>query len=608
MKKEKELRWNLDDVVAVADFEKLRKEIRGETKKAKTWIKKLRPEMSQKDFGAMVEWWQKLEEKVSRLVYLPHLMEEADQKNKLAKKLKIRANDTMLEYGKKMRPVDFWIKGLEVEGLKKLDDKNAKRLFEAVTDLRYVLELGRKLAKYSLNIREEEIVDNKDVYGIGTVLNLREMIETEMVYEFKIKGKKVRKIKTQGELSKYVRSEKREERKEAYRSLLTEQKKHIDKLQAVLVASVNNWDYESRLRGFKSPISRRNIANQVPDEAIEALLKTCSKKGEVFGKFWDYKAKNLGVKKLKRSDLYAPRQRRAGVGQRRAGESKKYEFEEAKKIVLETMYDFSEKFGKAGEKIIEDKHIDSHPRINKRSGAFCATVGPKISPYVLLNHDDGLRSVYTLAHELGHGIHSLYAKNHGVMAQQAGLPLSETASTLAETILFEKLLDKDQPSTRGRQGKADRNAMLWEKISDSYATILRQNYFVKFEIELHEKMKEGLGVKEISDMWMKGLKEQFMGKVEIEPMFAHEWSYIPHIVQAPFYCYAYSFGELLSLSLYKRYKEEGKSFVPKIERILEAGGSEDPDKILKRVGIEMRDENFWQGAFDIVEEWIDELV
>jgi oligoendopeptidase F len=589
-----EYKWNLNDIVEVKDFKKLKKEIRTKIKKTGYWSKKLKPEMSKKDFNLMMDWWQGLEEKVSRLAYLPHLMEEANQKNRLAKNLKIEANDTMLQYSKEIRPIAFWLKGLAVAGLKKLDDKNAKRLFEATTDLKWILEQGRRLAKYSLEIREEEIVDNKDVYGIETVLNLREMMETEMEYEMKVEGK-TRKIKTQGELMKYVHSEKKTEREGAYRSLFAEHKKHIDKLHAVLVSAVKNWDYEAKLRGFKSPISRRNVANQVPDEAIEALLKACTRKGEIFGKFWEYKAKNLGVNKLSRFDLYAPMKKKVEEKQ------KKYDFEETKRMVLETMYGFTERFGQAGEKIITDGHIDSHPRINKRSGAFCATVGPKITPYVLLNHDKTLRSVYTLAHELGHGIHSLYANCHGIMAQQSGLPLAETASTLAETVLFEKLLEKEN-------NKEAKKSMLWEKISDSYATILRQNYFIKFELELHEKMKNGLGIKETGELWLRGLKEQFGKRVEVDGVFANEWSYIPHIVASPFYCYAYSFGELLSLSLYKRYKKEGKSFVAKIEKILEAGGSEDPEKVLKRVGIEMKDESFWEGGFEIVEGWIDELI
>ncbi len=149
--------------------------------------------------------------------------------------------------------------------------------------------------------------------------------------------------------------------------------------------------------------------------------------------------------------------------------------------------------------------------------------------------------------------------------------------------------------------------MLSEKMSDSYASIIRQNYFVIFEIKAHEMMSKGIGAKELGEMWYETLEEQFGETVEVDKMFEAEWSYIPHIVHTPFYCYAYNFGELLSLSLYGKYKSEGDKFVPKLEKILAAGGSEDPDKILKEVGVDMRSKEFWQKGFEIVEGWQREL-
>jgi len=459
-----------------------------------------------------------------------------------------------------------------------------------VVDLEYVFNYGRKAAKYTLEQREEDIISNKDAYGLGAVTDLRDLIETEMIYDFYPKGGRKEKIKTQAELLVMVHSEKAEEREAAYRALFTEHKKHIDKLFLIYQAVVKNWDYEAELRGHKSPISMRNFASQVPNEAIETLLKVCTEEKGVFGRFFEFKAKEMGVKKLSRFDLYSPRKNK----------EKEYEFGEAKRLVLETMYDFSERFGRTAEKIFEDGHIDSHPRTNKRSGAFCATVGPAITPYVLLNHTKTLRSVYALAHELGHGVHSLYANKHRILAQGASLPLGETASTLAEMILFEKLLTEERD-------KEIKKTMLWEKMGDSFATILRQNYFAKFEIEAHKKFGEGLTVDELGELWMRGLKEQFGANVEVDPIFAYEWSYISYIFDSPFYSYAYSFGELLSLSLFGRYRKEGKSFGLEIEKILEAGGSEDPDKVLKRVGVDMRSEKFWRQGFEVIKRWQEKL-
>jgi oligoendopeptidase F len=267
---------------------------------------------------------------------------------------------------------------------------------------------------------------------------------------------------------------------------------------------------------------------------------------------------------------------------------------------LDSFRQFSEKFAEYGEKVITDQHIDSHPKVNKRSGAFCATVGPKITPYVLLNHTNTLRDVSTLAHEMGHAIHSQYANHHMPGSQHANLPLSETASTLGEMILFEKLLAIEKDPEIKKQ-------MLWEKIADSYATILRQNYFVMFEIEAHKLAAAGTTAKELCDLYLKNLREQFGKSVTVEPIFKYEWLYISHIFESPFYCYAYNFGELLSLSLYARYKKEGKSFVSKIEKILAAGGSKDPSVVLKDVGIDVESEEFWRGGFRIVENLQKEL-
>ncbi len=590
MKKIKELKWRLDDIVTMEKFDKLEKEIKKEVGRAGGWIEKLKPEMSGKDFREMVDWWQGLEEMISRLMYRPYLMETTDSKDQQAKLLKAKASDITLFYGRKLRPMAHWLKGKNVDGLKRLDDENAKRLFTAVADLKCVFVHGRKAAKYTLEQREEDIISNKDTYGLETVMDLRNLIETEMVYDFCPKGGRRRKIGTREELLVMVHSEKAEKREAAYRALLTEHKKHIDKLFLIYQSVVKNWSYEAKLRGYKSPIAMRNFANQVPDEAVETLLRVCTEEREVFGSFFELKAREMGVKKLNRFDLYCPRK----------GKEKRYGFGEAKRLVLETMYDFSKRWGRAGEKIFNEGHIDSHPRVNKRGGAFCATVGPTVTPYVLLNHTKTLNSVYALAHELGHGVHSLYANKHRILAQGAGLPLAETASTMTEMLLFEKLLTEEQDGDI-------KKTMLWKKMGDAFAAILRQNYFTKFEVEAHERFSKGLTVEELGGLWMKGLREQFGNSVEIDPIFAYEWGYVSHLFDNPFYCYAYSFGELLSLSLFGRYKKEGKSFIPEIERILEAGGSEEPDKVLKRVGVDMRSEEFWRQGFEVIKGWQEKL-
>lgn len=578
----KRMKWNLDDIMPIDKFDDLYKEVEGEIKTLEGWVERVKPEMNQKEFGEMLRYDEILGVKIAKIAYLPELIEAVDQKNQKAKLMKSRVDNLGLKISDVATKLGLWIQGKR-EPL--LDDKNAKRLFSTISDLEYGLKRSREGAKYSLNEREEQIIDHKDVNGVGVLGQLREMIETEFEYDLKI-GNKIKHIKSQSELLALVYSPKAEIRKAAYTTLLKKQKEHLDKFFAIYQGIVKDWGYEARLRGHKSPIEVRNWANQVPDAAVESLLEVCSNNIGIFQRYFKWKAKKLGLKKLQRFDIYAPLQ----------GKDKKINYEEAKRQVLATLKEFSPDFESKAKKIIEEKHIDVSPGKNKRGGAFCATVAPEITPYILLNFTGKSRDISTLAHELGHGIHSLYANKHFPSSQQANLPLAETASTLCELILFEKMM-------KNEKDKEIKKAWLSDKMADAYATICRQNYFIKFEIEAHKEIEKGISVENLSKLYFKTLKEQFGTSVQIDPLFKYEWSYISHIFESPFYCYAYNFGELVSYALFANYKKEPKKWIKIIENILESGGSEDPQKVLKRAGVDIGDDKFWQKSFKTIEEW-----
>ena len=222
--------------------------------------------------------------------------------------------------------------------------------------------------------------------------------------------------------------------------------------------------------------------------------------------------------------------------------------------------------------------MDSVIRKGKRGGAFCYTVSPTITPYVLLNFGGVTNDVFTLAHEFGHAIHSMAAADKPIMVSQAPLPLAETASIFAEMLLNDRLVKNIS--------KNEHKLLLAEEIDHLYATIMRQSYFTLFEIEAHDAItKNNVTIDKLSEMYLNNLKEQFGNSLHLSPDFKYEWLYIPHFYHTPFYCYAYSFGNLLVLSLYQQYKIEGKSFVPKYFNILAAGGTRKPEEMLKENGI-----------------------
>ncbi|MCC7543667.1 M3 family oligoendopeptidase [bacterium] len=580
------VQWDLEQILPLKEFDALYAEIESEIPKYTAWQKKLKPDMATEQFVEHVEWSTRVSEKFTRLVDRVALWETTDIKDGEPARLKARAQDLGVQIAEVTRPIGMWLKGKEVEGMEVLDDKNATRLFAALPDYEYSLQHSRRMAKFTLSLEAESIITHKDTTGTSVLTDLRDAIEADFEYSLKLADKK-QIYKTTSELMRHVYAADADEREVAYRALYVPYEREKQKFFKVYQAVVKDWAYEAALRGYDSTISMRNAGNHIPDTAIETLLQVCEDESKVFQDFFRWKQQQLGLKQIRRFDIYAP-----------VGESQhEFSYAEAVDLTLKSFMDFSPDFAVKAQRIIDEQHIDSHPNPNKRGGAFCATVTPSMAPYVLLNYAGKARDVSTLAHELGHGVHSLYASHLPIGVQHANLPLAETASTFGEMLLFENMLDAlDDP--------AERQAMIAEKIADSYATICRQTYFVKFELEAHKVIPEGAGVEDLEKLWLDTLHAQFGDSVAVDDVFRHEWAYIPHIVHTPFYCYAYSFGELLSLSLYARYKQEGRSFVPKIENILKVGGSRDPHKVLMEVGVDMASADFWRGGFAIIKTWV----
>ena len=589
-----QIRWNLKDIIKdEKEFISVVNRVRKLLKEFLLCRKTIKPSMSCSEFKRIILLSEKISEESSRLSAYASLLFHADLKSQEAMRLSSMIQELDLEISDKTRFFSHWIKGRKAHGIKTLDDKNAKRLFACLPVHESSLAHSRKAAQYTLAEKEEQIIQRKDQNGISVVSQLYDQIVSDFVFRLKVKGKSKR-VESVQELMKFAYSQKQEERHAAYSALLKTFSKNKEKLYTIYSAIVKDWAEEAKLRGYSSPISVRNFSNQLPDSSVSSLIESCTGNSALFRDFFREKAKLLGKAKLSRSDIYAP----VSIG--KSKKARTYSFQEAKKIVLSTFRGFDEEFAEKAKGIIDSRHLDAFPRKNKIGGAFCASVTPKIKPYILLNHIGNSRDVSTLAHELGHGIHALYSSHLPISIMHASLPLCETASTLCELIVFEKLIKQ--------ASREEKIRLLSERLSDSYATILRQIYFVKFEIEAHEAIsKKHISEKELSEIYLSLLREQFGNSIYIPGMFRHEWSYIPHIFHSPFYCYSYSFGELLSLSLFNEYKKSGKPALEKIRNLLSSGSSKSPQSILKGIGIDISKKSFWDSGFQPIKEWLSEL-
>ena len=280
--------------------------------------------------------------------------------------------------------------------------------------------------------------------------------------------------------------------------------------------------------------------------------------------------------------------------------NKRYSFDEAVRMVQAAFDGFDPEFKQKAMRVFNDRHIDSEIRAGKRDGAFCWTVCPDLTPYVQVNYQGKLEDVSTLAHELGHAIHSMMAEKQNIFQQHACLPLAETASTFCEMVLSDYLMANETD-------KLVRRTLLMTSMDGNYATIQRQAYFALFERDAHALIREGADTDALNELYMKNLQDQFGDSLDVNPEFKGEWAVIPHIFYTPFYVYAYSFGQLLVLSLFKAYKEEGKSFIPRMKQLLATGGSLAPEAVLKNAGFDFRDPAFWQGGFDILSDMVDQI-
>ena len=322
----------------------------------------------------------------------------------------------------------------------------------------------------------------------------------------------------------------------------------------------------------------------------DTLLQVCQENTTVFQRYFELKAGWLGLDTLRRYDIYAP------LG----ASGKTYPFDEAARMALQSLDDFSPLLADHARRVLTDGHLDSEIRPRKDTGAFCYGVLPGLTPWVLVNYNGQARDVATLAHELGHAVHALMASDHSPLTFHSSLPLAETASTFSEMLLLERLLAQESDPVLRRE-------ILARSVDDAYATIMRQAYFVLFEREAHALVAEGQTSDTLAERYLENLREQFGDAIELTDDFRWEWVSIPHIYHTPFYCYAYSFGQLLVLSLYRQYQAEGEAFVPKYLKILAYGGAKGPAEILTEAGIDIASAAFWQGGFDVIAGMIEEL-
>ncbi len=469
-----------------------------------------------------------------------------------------------------------------------LDDEAAERLLADPALERYasVLRSERRYKPYQLTEPEERISAEKAVTGVSAWDRFFDQQLSEL--RVSLDGEDLSLDEALARLSRLTSQDDRARVAAAVTETL---RPGVRTRGYVLNTILNERSIEDRLRGYDTWISSRNLANEIPDEAAQSLVDAIVGRYDIPQRYYALKARLLGLPRLKDFDRFAPLQEVGGT----------IAWDEARDIVLEAFDGFSPIAGDVIGDFFERRWIDAAVRPGKMLGAFCATLVPDVHPYVLMNYAGERRSVLTLAHELGHGLHGSLAQELGLLNARTPLTLAETASVFGEALTFDKLKERED----------DPHALLdllVGRIDDTVSTVFRQIALNRFEHAIHTARREEgeLPVERLSELWSTEQRRMLGDAVEVTEDYGCWWSYIPHFIGVPGYVYAYAFGYLFSLAIYRRYLDEGDSLVEPYLDLLRAGGSAPPAELASRLGFDIGDPGFWAAGLDAIGVLVDE--
>jgi oligoendopeptidase F len=464
-----------------------------------------------------------------------------------------------------------------------LDDDRAEQLLAAdgLDFARHYLRMERRYRPHLLSEPEEKLLTEKSVTGRSAWGRLF----SEHVSAIEVEGEPLDVA-----LSRLLSAD-RELRRSTAEQVTTALDPGLRTRAFIYNTLLHDKAVDDRLRNYPTWLTSRNLSNEVSDASVQALVEAVKARYDIPQRWYRLKAQMLGLDKLADYD------RSAAV----TTADERFGWEESRDLVLDSFGSFSPQMESLARRFFDERWIDAPVRPGKRGGAFCASAVPSVHPYVMLNFTFKRRDVLTLAHELGHGLHFALAAKQGVLQQGTPLTVAETASVFGETIVFNRLLE--QAST-----PESRLSLLSEAIEGAIATVFRQTAMNQFEEAVHTARRtEGeLSVDRFNEAWVASQREMFADSVEITDGYRMWWSYVPHFIGTPGYVYAYAYGQLLALSVYRRYLDEGAAFVPRYLDMLSAGGSMLPEDLGRIVGIDLTDPGFWSAGIDLVEDQLRE--
>ena len=577
--------WNLGDLYESPNSKKLRDDLRNLgiiTKKfEKKYNNKVTNLSSEKLLKAIIEL-EKIDIKIDKIMSYAHLLVAEDGNNEKNKIFYQKMQEKITSIASSLVFFNIQINEISDHNLNKLFSNRSLGVYK-----NWILNL-RKFKPYQLDIKTEKLLQEKSITSRSAWVRLFD--DTIASLKFPFKGKEL----SSAEIFNYLSDKKELNRKNSAKVVSKVLKSNIRVFATITNTLAKDKSINDNWRGLPNPVSSRNLSNVVEDEVVNALSDTVIENySRVSHRYYKLKAKWLKKKYLMYWDRNAPIPFQS---------QSTFSWKEAKNIVINAYNDFDIRAGSIVEKFFDNSWIHAPVTSGKSPGAFAASTIPSVHPYILVNYQGKARDVATLAHELGHGIHQYLAgKKQTYFNTSTPLTLAETASVFGEMLTFKSIL-------KTTVKKNERKGLIANKVEDMINTVVRQIAFYEFEKQIHEKRKiNELSVEEINSIWMEVQKNSLGPSIKFEDDYKYFWSYIPHFIHSPFYVYAYAFGDCLVNSLYGLYETNSFKFEDKYINLLESGGNNSYDQLLKPFGLNPKNKNFWYKGIKVIEDFIDQL-